>query len=54
MDFEGKMVQEDCFVSFEEEPVLDFPDDLLFMFCFLILLCDALIDILFFALVGIS
>ena len=54
MDFKGKMVEEHCFVSFEEEPILDFPDGLFFMFCFLILLCDTFINILFFALVGIS
>lgn len=54
VDFEGEMVEEDGFVSFEEEPVFDFANDFLATFCFLVLLGNGLVDILFLGLIGVS
>lgn len=48
------MVEKDSFVSFEQKPVFDFADHIFFAFGLLILLCDGLVDILLFGLVGIA
>jgi len=54
VDFEGEMVEEHCFVSLEEEPVLYLPYDVLLPFSFFVLLGDGLVDVLLFGLVGIT
>jgi hypothetical protein len=54
MDFEGEMVQEDGFVSFEQEPVLDLPYCVLLPLGLFVFLRNRLIDVLLLALVCIS
>lgn len=54
MDLEGEMVEEDCLVTLEEEPIFDLPDDVLLALGFLILLCDGFVDILLFGFIGIA
>jgi hypothetical protein len=48
------MVKKDSFVSFEEKPILDFTDDFLFALGLLIFLSNRFVDILLFALIGVS
>lgn len=54
VDLEGEVVQEDCFVSFEQEPVLDLPYGLLLVLGFLILMGYRFVDVLLFGLVGVA
>ena len=54
VDLEGEVVQEDGFVSFEQEPVLDFPYGLLLVLGFLVLVGYRFVDVLLFGLVGIA
>lgn len=53
VDLEGKMIEKDCFVSFEQKPVFDLTDDVLLTLGLLILLSDGFVYVLFFALVGV-
>ena len=54
VNFEREVVEEDGLISFEEEPVLDFADDVLLPFGFLVFLSDRFIDVLLLGLVGIA
>ena len=54
MDLEGEMVEEDCLVTLEEEPIFDLPDDVLLALGLFVLLCDGFVDVLLFGFVGIA
>ncbi len=54
MDLQREMIEEDCLVSFEEEPILNLPYGLLSIFCLFVLLRDRLEDVLLFALVSVA
>lgn len=54
MDFEGEMIKEDCFVSFEKKPVFDLSDNVLFALGLLVFLCYWLVDVLLFRFVGVT
>lgn len=53
VDLQGEVVQEDGLVAFEEEPVLDLPDCVLFAFSLLVLLGYRLVDVLLLAFIGV-
>lgn len=54
VDLQGKVVQEDGFVTLEQEPVFDLTNDILLAFGLLVLLGNRLVYVLLFGLVGIS
>lgn len=54
VDLEGEVVQEDCLVTLEQEPVFYLTDDVFLALGFLVLLGDGLVDVLLLGLVGIA
>jgi len=52
--FKRKMIQKHCLISFEQKPIFNFPNGILFGLSFLIFLSDWFIYILFFGLIGLS
>lgn len=54
VDLEGEVVEEDCFVSLEQEPVFDLPDDVLLALSLLVLLGDGFVYVLLLGFVSVT